>query len=254
MIDAFGRPQSALVLGGTSEIAQCIMRRLVAERCRTVVLAGRDREALETAAKELTGAGATSAPVVTLEATDLDGAAGVVGEAFEAAGGQVDLVLVAVGLLGQQERDELDPVRVAEVAGVNFTWPAAALAEVARRLREQGTGRIVVLSSVAGVRTRRANYVYGSAKAGLDGYATGLAEALRGSGVVLQVVRPGFVHTKMTAGRPAAPFATTPEAVAEGVVRGLARGAPVIWVPPLLQWAFAVMANLPQAVWRRLPG
>ena len=125
---------------------------------------------------------------------------------------------------------------------------------MARRLKEQGAGRIVVLSSVAGVRTRRANYVYGSAKAGLDGYATGLAEALRGSGVVLQVVRPGFVHTKMTAGRPAAPFATTPEVVAEAVVRGLARGTPVIWAPPVLQWAVAVMANLPQAIWRRLPG
>ena len=254
MIDAFGQPQTAVVLGGTSDIAQCLLRRLVAERCRTVVLAGRDRTGLEERAKELEAAGATSVRVVEFEATDVEGAPSLVGRCFEEAGGPVDLVVMAVGLLGQQERDETDPARVAEVLTVNFTWPAAALAEVGNRLRTQGAGRLVVLSSVAGVRTRRANYVYGSAKAGLDGYATGMAEALRGTGAAVQVVRPGFVHTKMTAGRPAAPFSTSPEVVAEAIVKGLARGTPVIWVPPTLRLVFTIMANLPQAVWRRLPG
>ena len=90
-------------------------------------------------------------------------------------------------------------------------------------LRGQGHGRILVLSSVAGYRVRRSNFVYGAAKAGLDGFAKGLGEAVRGTGVSVHVVRPGFVRTKMTEGRPAAPFAVGPDRVAEDVVRGLER-------------------------------
>jgi decaprenylphospho-beta-D-erythro-pentofuranosid-2-ulose 2-reductase len=107
---------------------------------------------------------------------------------------------------------------------------------------------------VAGYRVRRANFVYGSTKAGLDGFALGLSEALRGSGASLHVVRPGFVHTKMTEGRPAAPFAVGPERVAADVVRGLGRGQTVIWSPAALRFVFSTFRLLPQAVWRRLPG
>jgi len=168
--------------------------------------------------------------------------------------GEVDLVLVAVGLLGDQSHDEGDPTAATEVATVNYTWPAAALLAAAERLRSQGHGRIVVLSSVAGVRVRRANFIYGAAKSGLDGFAVGLGESLRGSGVSLQVVRPGFVHSKMTEGMKPAPFATTTEAVATAVVRGIESGADVVWVPGMLKWVFLVLANLPQALWRRMPG
>ena len=101
---------------------------------------------------------------------------------------------------------------------------------------------------------RRSNYVYGSAKAGLDGFALGLGEALRGSGVTVHIVRPGFVRTKMTAGRPAAPFAVEPDRVASDIVRGVERGQSVIWSPGVLRWVFSVLRLLPQAVWRRLPG
>ena len=137
------------------------------------------------------------------------------------AGEAVDLVIVAVGELGAQETDEADPDRIAQMVTVNFTWPAAALSAVAAHLTRQGHGRMVVLSSVAGYRVRRSNYVYGSAKAGLDGFALGLGESLRGTGVTVHVVRPGFVRTKMTAGRSPAPFAVGPERVAADIVRGL---------------------------------
>jgi decaprenylphospho-beta-D-erythro-pentofuranosid-2-ulose 2-reductase len=137
---------------------------------------------------------------------------------------------------------------------VNVTWPSAALAEVAARLQHQGHGKIVVLSSVAGFRVRRSNFVYGSTKAGLDGFALGLSEAVRGTGTSVHVVRPGFVHTKMTAGRPAAPFAVGPERVARDVVRGLERGDTVIWSPGALRYVFSIFRLLPQAIWRRLPG
>ena len=125
---------------------------------------------------------------------------------------------------------------------------------MAGRLRRTGRGRIVVLSSVAGARVRRANFVYGSDKAGLDAFSIGLSEALRGSGVSLHVVRPGFVHTKMTEGLPPAPFSVPPERVADDVLRGLRRGDTVIWSPGILRWVFGIFRLLPQSVWRRLPG
>ena len=253
MDDAFGSPQSVVVLGGTSDIATAIVSRLVAARTRTVVLAGRDPGRLASAAAALGPAGATARTVV-FDAADVADAGPAVDRCFEAAGDDVDLVLVAVGLLGEPADHEEDAAGVAEMAAVNYTWPAAAMAAAAGRLRAQGHGRIVVLSSVAGVRVRRANYVYGAAKAGLDGFALGLGDALRGSGVTVQVVRPGFVRSRMTTGRRAAPFATEPAEVAEAVMRGIASGAPVIWAPPILRWVFLVMRHLPAPIWRRLPG
>lgn len=252
MNDAFSNPQSVVVLGGTSDIARALLSRL-AGRCRRVVLAGRNEEALERAANETRAAGVPSVSTCTFQATDVAEAAGAVDRCFEAAG-EVDLVVVAVGLLGDQHADEHDPDRVAEVATVNYTWPAAALTAVAERLKAQGQGRIVVLSTVAGVRVRRANYLYGAAKAGLDGFCVGLSEALRGSGVHVLVVRPGFVHSKMTAGMKAAPFATTPDKVADAVVTALARGEADVYVPALLRWLFVAFRLLPQSLWRRIPG
>jgi decaprenylphospho-beta-D-erythro-pentofuranosid-2-ulose 2-reductase len=251
--DAFGHPQSVVVLGGTSDIAQEIVKVLAGERCRTVVLAGRDASALERTASEL-GHSVTNVATVTFDATSTDDVDKTVRQCFEAANEPVDLVIMAVGELGLQETDEADPRRIARMMTVNVTWPSAALAEVAAQLQRQGHGRIVVLSSVAGFRVRRSNFVYGSAKAGLDGFALGLSEAVRGTGISVHVVRPGFVHTKMTAGRPAAPFAVGPERVARDVVRGLERGEAVIWSPGVLRYVFSVFRLLPQAIWRRLPG
>lgn len=253
MYDAFGHPQSVLVLGGTSDIAREIVKVVTAQRCRTVVLAGRDVSSLERAADELRRS-VTNVTTVQFDAASTDDVDKTIRQCFEVANEQIDLVIMAVGELGVQERDETDPRRIAHMMTVNVTWPSAALAEVAARLRRQGHGRIVVLSSVAGFRVRRSNFVYGATKAGLDAFALGLSEALRGTGVSLHVVRPGFVHTKMTDGRPAAPFAVGPERVARDVVRGLERGDTVIWSPGLLAYVFSAFRLLPQALWRRLPG
>lgn len=253
MYDAFGHPQSVVVLGGTSDIAREIVNLLAEQRCRTVVLAGRDTSALERTAGEVRHSVANVA-TVGFDATSTDDVDKTVRQCFEAASEPVDLVIMAVGELGLQETDEADPRRIARMMTVNVTWPSAALAEVAAQLQRQGHGRIVVLSSVAGFRVRRSNFVYGSTKAGLDGFALGLSEAVRGTGTSVHVVRPGFVHTKMTAGRPAAPFAVGPERVARDVVRGLQRGDTIIWSPGALRYVFSVFRLLPQAVWRRLPG
>jgi decaprenylphospho-beta-D-erythro-pentofuranosid-2-ulose 2-reductase len=108
------------------------------------------------------------------------------------------------------------------------------------------------MSSVAGVRARKDNFVYGSTKAGLDAFAQGLGDSLVGTGVRVMVVRPGFVHTKMTEGMDAAPFSTTAEQVADVIVSGLASGREVVYAPPVLRYPFAVLRNLPRAIWRKV--
>ena len=253
MHDAFGHPQSVVVLGGTSDISRKLVALLVADRGRSVVLAGRDRLALERAAHDLRHRVARVG-TVTFDAGTLDDVEKTVTRCFEATGEAVDLVIVAVGELGSQAVDEMDPDRVARMMSVNFVWPAAAITEVAARLRQQGHGRIIVLSSVAGFRIRRSNFIYGSAKAGLDAFAQGLCETLRGSGVSVYIVRPGFVRTKMTAGRSPAPFAVSASRVAADIQRGLARDQTVIWSPGLLRWFSSVLRLLPSALWRRIPG
>jgi decaprenylphospho-beta-D-erythro-pentofuranosid-2-ulose 2-reductase len=254
MIDAFGIPQSVVVFGGTSDIARAILEELVPRGCHTVVLAGRDDARLSEVAAAASAMGATTVEQLQFDATDVAGAAPLASKCLAAAAGRVDLVLMAVGQLGAQLADEVDASRVSEVITVNYTWPAAVLAVCAQHLKDQGSGRLLVLSSVAGVRVRRANYLYGSAKAGLDAFCAGLAESLRGTGAQLQTARPGFVRSKMTAGLRSAPFACDPSQVAAAVLRGLETGQPVIWAPPVLRWAFLGLRHLPAALWRRLPG
>jgi decaprenylphospho-beta-D-erythro-pentofuranosid-2-ulose 2-reductase len=254
MIDATGQPQSILVLGGASEIAQAVVDRLVdGARCQTVVLAGRPSPRLAEAAARAKGRGATTVEVVDFDAADVARHGELVESTF-ARFGDFDVVLVAAGQLGDQDALERDPEAAAALITTNFTGLAAALVAVADRLRRQGHGRIVVLSSVAGDRPRRANFVYGSSKAGLDAFARGLGDALAGTGVGMTVVRPGFVVGRMTAGMQPAPFATTPDAVADAVVGTLRSRAEVVYVPSILRWVFAGMRVLPRPVWRRLPG
>ena len=252
MNDALGSPQSVFVLGGTSEIARATLRSLIARRCRTVVLAGRDQAALNEVAAEARSEGATTVETVAFDALNVADATRLVDEAFDRHT-DIDLVLVAAGVLGDQEAVEKDPTAVGEIVTTNFTGPASAMLACGTRLRRQGHGVLVVLSSVAGERARRANFVYGSSKAGLDAFAQGLADSLVGSGARVLIVRPGFVHTRMTAGMSPAPLATSADEVAGVIVKGLEKGADVVWAPPPLRWVMVVLRHLPRALFRRIP-
>jgi len=251
MNDAFASPQSVLVLGGGSDIGLAITRALVRRRARRVVLAGRAPADLKPAADELGALGAETVERVAFDALDPESHGAFVDSVFDHHG-DIDLALVAFGVLGDQEESERNPAAALEVLRTNFVGAASVCLALARRLRAQGHGTLVVLSSVAGERVRAANFVYGASKAGLDGFCQGLGDALVGTGVRVLIVRPGFVPTKMTAGRNRAPFSTTPERVAEVVMRGLETGADVVWAPPVLRWVMAVARHLPRAVFRRL--
>ena len=253
MNDAFAFPQTVLVLGGGSDLGLAITRALVGRRARRVILAGREPEQYKPAADDLAALGAERVERIAFDALDPEGHDAFVDRVFEAHG-DIDLALVAFGVLGDQEAAERDVAAALPVLRTNFVGAASVCLALARRLRAQGHGTLVVLSSVAGERVRAANFVYGSTKAGLDGFSQGLGDALADSGVRVVIVRPGFVPTKMTAGRKPAPFSTTPAGVAEAVVRGLETGADVVWAPPKLRWVMAVARHLPRPLFRRLKG
>lgn len=243
---------AVLLLGARSEIGLATVCRLLGHGGRPVVLAARRSAELDEPERLVRAAGATAVHRVEFDADDLAGHRGVL-DAATALAGPLDVAVLAFGVLGDQARAEVDAGHALAVVHTDYTAHVGVLTELATRLRAQGRGRIVVFSSVAGVRVRRANYVYGSAKAGLDGFASGLADALAGTGVRLLLVRPGFVIGRMTEGMSPAPLSSTPEQVAAATVRALLAGRGEVWVPGALRWLFALMRLLPRAVWRRMP-
>ncbi|MFF2405246.1 decaprenylphospho-beta-D-erythro-pentofuranosid-2-ulose 2-reductase [Streptomyces sp. NPDC058092] len=265
MKDAFGAPQSLLVLGGTSRIALATARRLIARRTRTVWLAGRPSPTLDSAAAELRARGA-DVRTVDFDALDSASHETTLGKIF--AEGDIDMVLLAFGIAGDQERDEEEPLSAVLVAQTNYTGAVSAGLVCAGALQAQGHGSLVVLSSVAGERVRRADFIYGSSKAGLDAFTQGLGDALRGTGVHVMVVRPGVVRPR-TALRPAtlrltaarfaaapleaAPLVTTPDEVAAAIVTGLRRRSETVWAPGSLRVVMSALRHVPRPLFRRLP-
>ncbi len=241
-----GYQPRVILFGGTSEIGLAILAALDLPDDAEIILAGRDEQRLTAAGKELPGRVRTLA----YDALDTRGHQALIDAVFAEA--PVDLVISAAGvLIGQDELDR-DVQRAAELIQANFTGHVSTLLAVGEKLRAQGRGTIVVLSSVAAVRPRKANPVYGSAKAGLDAFARGFADRLHGSGVRVVLVRPGFVIGRMTAGMPAAPLATTPAAVGRATAAALRRGQDTVWVPPALAALADALKLVPRPLWRRI--
>jgi decaprenylphospho-beta-D-erythro-pentofuranosid-2-ulose 2-reductase len=252
VIDALGSPQSILVLGGTSDIAGATVRRLAASgRLDRVVLAARPGPRRVQAADAVRALGVPDVRELDLEATDPTSHDRLMTEAFDS--GDIDVVLLAVGVLPDQPTALGDPALAVDTFAVNATGAASLLLRSTARLRAQGHGRVVVLSSVAAERPRQSNFVYGASKAAIDALATGLSDGLHGSGVGVLVVRPGFVHTAMTRGLRPAPFAVGAEAVADAIADHLRDPSGTIWVPGKLRLVMTVVRHLPRTVFRRLP-
>jgi len=254
MRSGLGDVQSVLVLGASSEIARATTDALVARGVQRVVLAVRDAETVADDVEALR-ARRVDATVVTFDALEPRRHDAFVKRLFREHG-DFDLVLVAFGLLGDQQRAEHEGPAAVEIIRTNFAGAVSLLVPIAERLREQGHGTIAVLSSMAALRPRRTNFVYGASKAGLDAFAQGLADALVDTGVHVLVVRPGWVETRMTAGlpRPPAPLSTTPDVVAAQIVRGVREQRNVVYAPPVLRFVAPALALVPRPVWRRLPG
>ncbi len=241
-----------LILGGGSDIAAAFVARLASEGLTHVVLAGRSGGTRDDAASGLRGDFAS----LTIDTVDFDGADSASHEStlqtIDETHGPFDTVLVAFGQLGAEFTIDADPAEMADLAAVNFGGAVSSCLAALAILRGEPNARLIVFSSIAAVRPRIGNIVYGSAKAGLDAFARELAAPAKQVGVEVVVVRPGFVHTRMTTGLEPAPFATTAQAVADDMFDGLTKGRAIIHSPSVLAPVGLVLKNLPAVVWRRV--
>ncbi|TDT34127.1 decaprenylphospho-beta-D-erythro-pentofuranosid-2-ulose 2-reductase [Naumannella halotolerans] len=250
MIDAVGNPKNLLLLGGTSDIALAIARRYAETSKPKVIIAARPGARRDAAVAEVEGYGLTT-QVIDFDAAVEGSAESAVRDAFTA--GDVDVAVVAYGVLGDNENDWTDPLAARRLAEINYASAVEVGVLLSNAMKAQGHGRIVALSSAAGERARRSNFVYGSSKAGFDAFYTGLTYALADYGIKVLVVRPGFVKSKMTKGLKPAPLATTPDAVADQVVDAVRAGKEQIWSPKLFQLVMLVLKLVPRPIFRKLP-
>lgn len=252
MINGLGQPGRLFVVGASSEIAAASVRSIVAGGgVSSAMFTARDCDSLQELAAELEAAGVE----VEMASWDAGWGAASCAELIERgwARGDVDVALIAVGELPRQDGLERDAERFADLVQTNLTAPGSVALHAGERMRRQGHGVLAVLSSVAAERPRADNFAYAATKAGLDALACGLADALADDGVRVLAVRPGFVHTRMTAGLFPAPLATTPERVGADIARYLReRRTGPVWSPPALRPLMAVLRVLPRPLWRRL--
>jgi decaprenylphospho-beta-D-erythro-pentofuranosid-2-ulose 2-reductase len=256
VIDAVGNPQSVLIMGGTSEIGLAIAEAFASDRPLRVVLAARPSERLDAARARLEKLGC-AVETLAFDARALDTHADVVRKAFT--GGDIDVAIVAFGLLGNAEELWQDQHKAVQIAQINYTAAVSVGVLLGEKMRAQGFGQIIAMSSAAGERVRRSNFVYGSTKAGLDGFYLGLGEALRPSGVRVLVIRPGQVRTTTTiehwksTGAKEAPFTVDKEAVAELAVTAAAKGKEIVWAPGAFRYVMMVLRHVPRPIFRKLP-
>jgi decaprenylphospho-beta-D-erythro-pentofuranosid-2-ulose 2-reductase len=251
VIDGTGIPESVLVLGAGSAIAQSVVAALVERGSTDIVLAARRPLELEPWLDSLSaGYCDVSLASVPFDANDIASHVTFIHTVWSEKR-RFDMVLVAFGVMGAS--DAPDPhADAVTVATTNYLGALSITRLVATRMMSQGQGRAVVLSSAAALLPRAGQAAYASAKAGLDSFACGLALELHGSGVEVTIVRPGFVHSPMTRGLKPTPYATTPDDVARDIVRGLEKGSSVVWSPPIVRVITACARVLPRSVYRRV--
>lgn len=253
MKNGVGVAQNLVVFGGTSDIGLAILRRLIKPGVAHVVLVSRNIDAATQSIEPLIeDFPDLEIHHVRYDAADAASMTHVVEEVVQAVG-DIDIAVIAQGLLNEGVDNYGNPAAVIDMATVNFTGTMVLMYALASRMKAQGYGKMVLLSSVAGERVRKGNPAYGATKAGIDGFALALDHELVGTGASVLVVRPGFVTTKMTEGMSKAPFSTDAESVAKIVEKGIASDAKIVWAPGILQWLFLILKNLPIVIWRRLP-
>lgn len=252
MINAVGVPQSILVLGGTSEIGLAISAAFLEKGPAKVTLAALPGDpGREAAEAQMRAAGASDVRVIDFDATDFESHPGVIDEAF--ADGDVDICIVAFGLLGDAEELWQNQRKAVQIAQVNYTGAVSVGVLVGQKFKAQGHGQFITMSSAAGERVRRSNFVYGSTKAGLDGFYLCLGEALEEYGVKSLVIRPGQVRTRMSAGVKEAPLTVNKEDVAVLAVRSVEAGKSLVWAPPTFRWVMMILKHIPRPIFRKLP-
>lgn len=252
MLNAVGVPQKILLLGGTSEIGLAICSEYLSRGAAEIVLtAVPGDDALDDAVQQMKDKGATKVTTLDFDATNYDSHPAVIDAAFD--GKDVDVAIVAFGVLGDNEELWQNQKKAVKAAEINYVGAVSVGVLLGQKMKAQGHGQIIAMSSVAGERVRRTNFVYGSTKAGLDGFYQNLGEALREDGVRVLVIRPGQVRTRMSADVPEAPLTVNKEDVAKQAVEAVNKRKTLIWAPPLFRLVMMVLKHIPKPIFRLLP-
>ena len=240
-----------LIIGATSAIAQTTARRFADDGAR-FFLVGRDAGKLAAVADDLRVRGATGAETYVLDMNDLEKHAAMI-EAATTALGTLDAALIAHGTLGNQKADEMLVVETLREWSTNATSIIALLTLLANQFERQRHGTIAVISSVAGDRGRRSNYIYGASKAALNVFLEGLRYRLHAAGIAVVTIKPGFVDTPMTAEVPKNFLFASPERVGQDIHRAITRGTAVIYTPWFWRYVMLLIRLIPEPIFRRLP-
>ncbi|MEM9554312.1 MAG: SDR family NAD(P)-dependent oxidoreductase [Acidobacteriota bacterium] len=239
-------------LGATKGMGRALARRL-ADRGDRLFLLGRDADDLERSARDLDVRSGRNPGIEHASCDLLDADTfGPALDAAETALGRIDAVIVTAGIFGQQDDLEGDPAAIGQLIDVDFRNTVLFCEAARERLVRAGGGSLCVFSSVAGDRGRKPTVLYGAAKAGLQTYLEGLDHRYATQGLHVLDVRPGFVHTGMTAGLKAPPFAGDPETVARDVVAALDGRKAVLYTPFPWGWVMRIVRALPRFVMRRV--
>lgn len=237
-------------MGATSAIAQATAR-LLAARGDSLYLTARRKETLAAIAADLRVRGAPQVAFEVLDANDLSSHAAMLTRATRALGG-LDTVLIAHGTLSDQKACEASADLTVHELTTNGISTVALLTLIAERFEQQKAGTIAVISSVAGDRGRASNYVYGSAKALVTAFLSGLRQRLSKSGVAVITIKPGFVDTPMTAAFPKSGLWAKPEGVAGGIVRAMDRSSPVVYLPFFWRPIMMIIRSIPERIFSRI--
>jgi decaprenylphospho-beta-D-erythro-pentofuranosid-2-ulose 2-reductase len=244
------RVPHAIIFGAASEIAQEIGRQLARDGW-DLSLVARNPEQLKILQSELLIYGATSANVFSLDLNDQLGVSQYLANLSES-GPHVDLAILAHGELGLPERDHNDPSAAAKLISINFTSYVNVLIEMKKLMLHQGTGNLFVLSSVAGDRGRKSNYLYGSTKAALNSFLQGLRAELFSAGIRVVTFKLGPVETRMTFHLKNLPFVAQPEDIAKRIIQELKGRGDIVYLPGVWHWVMLVIKLLPERIAKRL--
>jgi decaprenylphospho-beta-D-erythro-pentofuranosid-2-ulose 2-reductase len=239
-----------VIIGANSAIATA-MARLLASEGHALFLAGRNEQALQALVDDLKVRGAKSVHSGRFDATETVAHATLIDAAAATLGG-LDTAILAYGSLPDQAVVQDRPEAVLAELATNFTSAASLLTILAARFEREGRGTIVAISSVAGDRGRATNYVYGSAKAGLTCFLSGLRQRLWRKGIQVITVKPGFVDTPMTAAFPKGALWAKPETVAAGIVRAMKTGRSTVYLPSYWRLIMTIIALLPERIFVRM--
>jgi len=247
-MSAAGSRRTWVVLGASSSIGRAFARQAAAEGC-DIILAGRDMDDLQRTAADVALRANCRADAVRFDAAAMDAHARFVDDC--AARGPVDLFLL-FGAMPDQEAIDRDFEIALQTIGVNYVGAVSVLSRFAPHLEAQGSGRVVVLSSVAGDRGRLKNYVYGSAKGALNLYLQGLRARLSRSNVSVTTVKAGFLDTDMTYGMPGLFLVASPEACAAACLKLSAKGREVAYFPVFWWLIMTIIKSIPERIFKRL--